>query len=482
MMYNVTIGLEVHCEVKTNSKNFSSARNTYSEYPNENVDTIDIGLPGILPVANKEAFRKSLMMALALNCKTPDIVMFDRKNYYYPDLPKGYQITQMEKPVGVDGYVMINVNGEDKKIGIHDIHLEEDTASMEHFSDYSLIDYNRAGVPLLETVTTPSIHSADEAIAFLETLKGIFLYTGVSEARTDRGQMRVDVNISLSKDDTLGTRTEMKNINSFNNVRLAIETEIKRQTEVLENGGIILQETRRFDEEKMETFPMRSKVDAVDYKYYIEPNIPPIKIDDSWIEEIKKEIPMLQFDRVEKYMNEYNLSRYDSEIIVKDKSVSDYFEETIELGCNPKSSANWITSVILGYLNKNDLKINDIYLTPKMLVELINMVDSGKISSKQSKQVFTKCLEENKAPSKVVKELGMTQITDDKTIRDIVVKVLDEHPDLIEDHRKGKNTFDFFVGQVMKATRGQANPGITASIIREEIEKRWLYVRFKRFI
>ena len=471
-MYKVTIGLEVHCEVKTNSKNFSSARNAYSEYPNENIDTVDIGLPGILPVANKEAFRKSLMMALALNCKTPDVVMFDRKNYYYPDLPKGYQITQMEKPVGIDGYVMINVNGEDKKIGIHDIHLEEDTASMEHFSDYSLLDYNRAGVPLLETVTTPCMHSVDEAIAFLEALKGIFLYTGVSDARTDRGEMRVDVNLSLSKDDTLGTRTEMKNINSFNSVRLAIETEIKRQTEVLESGGVILQETRRFDEEKMETFAMRSKVDAVDYKYYIEPNIPPIKIDDAWLDEIKKDIPMLQYDRTLKYMNEYDLSRYDSTIIVKDKSVSDYFEETIKLGCNPKSSANWITSVILGHLNKNDLKINDIYLTPKMLVELINMVDSGKISSKQSKEVFTKCLEENKEPSKVVKELGMTQITDDKTIRDIVVKVLDEHPDLIEDHRKGKNTFDFFVGQVMKATRGQANPGMTANIIREEIEKR----------
>ena len=471
-MYKVTIGLEVHCEVKTNSKNFSSARNAYSEYPNENIDTVDIGLPGILPVANKEAFRKSLMMALALNCKTPDVVMFDRKNYYYPDLPKGYQITQMEKPVGVAGHVMINVNGEDKKIGIHDIHLEEDTASMEHFSDYSLLDYNRAGVPLLETVTTPCMHSVDEAIAFLEALKGIFLYTGVSDARTDRGEMRVDVNLSLSKDDTLGTRTEMKNINSFNSVRLAIETEIKRHTEVLESGGVILQETRRFDEEKMETFAMRSKVDAVDYKYYIEPNIPPIKIDDAWLEEIKNDIPMLQYDRIEKYMNEYELSRYDSTIIVKDKSVSDYFEETIKLGCNPKSSANWITSVILGHLNKNDLKINDIYLTPKMLVELINMVDSGKISSKQSKEVFTKCLEENKEPSKVVKELGMTQITDDKTIRDIVVKVLDEHPLLIEDHRKGKNTFDFFVGQVMKATRGQANPGMTANIIREEIEKR----------
>ena len=471
-MYKVTIGLEVHCEVKTNSKNFSSARNTYSEYPNENIDTVDIGLPGILPVANKDAFRKSLMMALALNCQTPDIVMFDRKNYYYPDLPKGYQITQMEKPVGINGYVMINVNGEDIKVGIHDIHLEEDTASLDHFGNYSLIDYNRSGVPLLETVTEPCLHSADEAITFLEALKGIFLYTGVSEARTDRGQMRCDVNISLSDTDELGTKVEMKNINSFNNVRLAIEYEIKRQTEILQSGGKVLQETRRFDDEDMKTYSMRSKVDAVDYKYYIEPNIPPIKIDDSWIEEIKSEIPMLQYERVEKYMGEYELSRYDSDIIVKDKRVSDYFEETIKLGCNPKSSANWITSVILGYLNKYELNITDLFLTPSMLVELIKMVDEGKISSKQSKQVFFKCLEENKEPKAIVKELGMTQITDDKTIRDIVVKVLDERPDLIEDHRKGKNTFDYFVGQVMKATRGQANPSVTKNIILEEMEKR----------
>ena len=471
-MYKVTIGLEVHCEVKTNSKNFSSSRNTYSEYPNENIDTVDIGLPGILPVANKDAFRKSLMMALALNCKTPDIVMFDRKNYYYPDLPKGYQITQMTKPVGIDGYVMINVNGEDKKVGIHDIHLEEDTASLDHFGNYSLIDYNRSGVPLLETVTEPCLHSADEAITFLEALKGIFLYTGVSEARTDRGQMRCDVNISLSETDELGTKVEMKNINSFNNVRLAIEYEIKRQTELLQSGGKVVQETRRFDDEDLKTYPMRSKVDAVDYKYYIEPNIPPIKIDDSWIKEIKAEIPMLQYERVEKYMSEYELSRYDSDIIVKDKKVSDYFEETICLGCNPKSSANFITSIILGYLNKYELNITDLFLTPTMLVELIKMVDEGKISSKQAKQVFFKCLEENKEPKIIVKELGMTQITDDKTIRDIVVKVLDERPDLIEDHRKGKNTFDYFVGQVMKATRGQANPSVTKNIILEEMEKR----------
>ena len=471
-MYKVTIGLEVHCEVKTNSKNFSSAKNIYSEYPNENVDTVDIGLPGILPVANKEAFRKSLKMALALNCETPDIVMFDRKNYYYPDLPKGYQITQETKPVGKNGYVMINVDGKDIKIGIDNIHLEEDTASMQHFSNYSLIDYNRAGVPLLETVTTPSIHSVEEALTFLETLKGIFLYTDVSDARTDRGQFRVDVNISLSKDDTLGTRTEMKNINSFNNVKLAIESEIKRQTEVLDRGEKIIQETRRFDEETLKTYPMRSKVDAVDYKYYIEPNIPPIKIENFLIEEIKKEIPMLQFDRVNKYINEYGLSRYDSLILVHDKKVSDYFEECIKCGCNPKSASNWITTSLLGYLNKNELKISDISFTPNMLCELINMIESGKISSKQSKDVFNKCLEENKNPSKVVNELGLTQITDDKTIRDIVIKVLDQHPDLIENHRKGKNTFDFFVGQVMKETRGKANPSLTAKIINEEIEKR----------
>ena len=473
-MYKVVIGLEVHCEVKTESKNFSRSRNTYSEYPNENIDPVDIGLPGILPVANKEAFKRSLKMALALNCTTPKIVQFDRKNYYYPDLPKGYQITQETNPVGRNGYVMINVDGEDIRVDIDNIHLEEDTASLDHFGTYSLIDYNRSGVPLLETVTTPCMHSAKEAVAFLEALKGIFLYTGVSEARTDRGQMRCDVNVSLMEEDAteFGTKVEMKNINSFNNVKLAIEYEIERQTEILKSGGKVIQETRRFDDEDLKTYSMRSKVDAVDYKYYIEPNIPPIKIEDEWIEEIKSEIPMLQFERVEKYMNEYGLSRYDSEIIVKDKRVSDYYEETISLGADPKISANWITSVILGYLNKYELAITDIYLTPSMLVELIKMVEDGKISSKQSKQVFFKCLEESKEPSKIVKELGMTQITDDKTIRDIVVKVLDERPDLIEDHRKGKNTFDYFVGQVMKATRGQANPSITAKIINEEMDKR----------
>ena len=287
-MYKVVIGLEVHCELSSNSKNFSGAENSYSSYPNSNVATVDMGFPGILPVANKEAVKKALKMAMALHCETPDIITFDRKNYFYPDLPKGYQITQMNKPVGINGYVMINVDGVDKKVLIHDTHLEEDTASLDHFGTYSLIDYNRAGVPLLETVTEPCLHSAKEAVAFLEALRNMFLYCGTSEARSDQGQMRCDVNISLMEEGAteFGTKVEMKNINSFNNVKEAIEYEIKRQTEVLSSGGKIVQETRRYDDTDMCTYSMRSKVDAVDYKYFVEPNIPPIKVTEDFLEEL----------------------------------------------------------------------------------------------------------------------------------------------------------------------------------------------------
>lgn len=475
-MYRLVIGLEVHCEMDTKSKNFSSAKNSYSEYPNENVDTVDLGLPGILPVANEFAFKNSLKMALALNCETPSVVMFDRKNYYYPDLPKGYQITQDTLPVGKNGYVMININGVDKKIEIDNIHLEEDTAAMENMSDYSLIDYNRAGVPLLETVTTPCMYSIEEALTFLETLKGIFLYTGVSEARIDRGQMRCDVNVNLMDENGkyITPKVEMKGINSFNNVKLAIEAEYKRQLNCLENGkeDELIQETRRFDEETLTTYSMRMKADAVDYKYYVEPNIPPIKISDEWLDEIKSEIPMLQYDRVNKYMNELGLSRYDSEILVHDKKISDYFEKVISLKVSPKSAANWITSTIMGYLNKENKSIDEIPLTEEYLVELIKLVDEGAISSKQSKIVFEHIMTDCDSPSNLVKKLGMTQITDDKTLRDIIVKILDSHLDLIVDYKNGKNTFDYFVGQVMKETRGQANPSITAKIIKEEIEKR----------
>lgn len=473
-MYKVVIGLEVHCELKSNSKNFSSAKNSYSEMPNTNIATVDLGYPGVLPVVNKEAVKKSIKMALAMNCKIPEYLLFDRKNYFYPDLPKGYQITQLHHPIGENGYVMIHANGIDKKILIHDTHLEEDTASLDHYLDYSLIDYNRAGVPLLETVTEPCIESADEAIAFLEALRSIFLYCDASDARSDRGEMRCDVNISLMDENAteLGTRTEMKNINSFYNVREAIECEIKRQTEILESGGVILQETRRFDDKNLCTYKMRSKEDAIDYKYFIDANIPPVKIEESFIDSIKSEIPLLQFERIEKYMNEYDLSRYDATVLVKDKAVAEYFEEAVSFNTSPKSVSNWITSSILGYLNKLDDNINNIYIRPNHLVELIKMLDDGKISSKQAKEVLNKCLIDEKTPTEVVDELGIKQMDNSDELKKIVEQVFSENSSAKEMYKAGKtNIIDFLVGQVMKKTRGQANPSTTMDLIKEEIER-----------
>lgn len=482
--YKVLIGLEMHCEISnTNSKVFSSARNDYSDIPNSNIRPLDMGFPGTLPVVNKKAVEMALKASMILNCKQPEYLYFERKNYYYPDMPKNYQITQETKPapVGIYGSLTYDYKDTTKTVRINNIHLEEDAASQDHYGNFSTIDYNRAGVPLLELVTEPDMHSADEAVAFLETMRSIYQYAGISEADSRKGQVRCDVNVSImesDKDETnpnnWGTKVEIKNVNSFGGVRDAINYEIERQVELKETGKYdeMPQQTRRWDEETFTTIYMRSKVDAIDYRYFVEPNIPKFKISNSWLESIKASIPELASERKEKYMKDYNLSEYDSKVIVKDKDISDYYEETISLGADPKGAANWITSVILGHLNKTETNIKDLYLTPKMLFELMDMVSTGKISSKQSKEVMFKVLETNKDPKEIVKELGVSQISDDKTIRDIVVRVLDAHPDLIEDHRKGKNTFDFFVGQVMKETRGKANPSLTADIIREEIDKR----------
>ena len=482
--YKALIGLEMHCEIsETNTKVFSSAANTFSETPNSNIRPVDMAFPGTLPVVNKEAVKKALMASIILNCKQPEYIYFERKNYYYPDLPKGFQITQETKPapVGIYGSLKYECNGEEKEVRINNIHLEEDAASSDHYATCTTIDYNRAGVPLLELVTYPDFHSADEAVSFLETMRSIYQYAGISEADSKKGQIRCDVNVSImpkdldeSKEENWGTKVEIKNVNSFGGVRDAINYEIKRQIELKETGKYdeMEQQTRRWDEESASTIYMRSKVDAIDYKYFIEPNIPKFKLSPSWVEEIKKSIPALANERKEKYINEYGITDYDATIIVKEKCVADYYEETIRLGSNPKTASNWVTSTILGYLNKNDLSITSLYLTPKMLVDIIKMVEDGKISSKQSKEVFFKVEEDKEEPSKIVEKLGIKQLGDDNAIREIVVKVLDEHEDLIEQHRKGKNVFDFFVGQVMKATRGQANPSMTAKIIKEEIEKR----------
>lgn len=469
--YVPVIGLEVHCELKSNSKNFSSSKNGEGDV-NTNLSVIDIGYPGILPVVNKEAVRKSIMVALALNCNIPEKLIFDRKNYYYPDLPKGYQITQFANPIGTNGYVMINVDGEDKKITIQDTHLEEDTANMDHLSTYSLIDYNRAGVPLLETVTDPCINSSKEAIAYLETLRNMFLYLDVSDARADLGQIRVDVNVSLKKenDDKLGTRVEMKNINSFSTVKEAIEVEIKRQMDILESGGVIEQETRRYDEVNKTTVFMRGKSDAVDYKYYIEPNIPPIKLRKEFIDEIRSKMPILEYDRKNKYINEYGISNVDASTLTKDKKLSDYFESIISFGANPKETSNVITSFLLGYLNKNYKNISDINISSNEFSDIIKMMSSGKISNKQVKDIFTKALDENISVLDVAQSIG-TQISDKEEIRKIINNVFNENPKVIEDYKAGKNVNGFIMGLIMKKTSGKVNPGVTNMVLMEELQK-----------
>ena len=484
-MYKALIGLEMHCEIsETNSKVFSSAANNYTELANSNIRPVDMAFPGTLPVVNKEAVKKSLMASMILKCQQPEYMYFERKNYYYPDLPKGFQLTQETKPipVGIYGQLEYYCNGELKKVRINNLHLEEDAASMVHHDGYSTIDYNRAGVPLLELVTEPDLNSADEAVAFLETMRSIYQYTNISEADSKKGQIRCDVNVSImdsSKDETdpnnWGTKIEIKNVNSFGGVRDAINYEIKRQIALKEEGKYdeMEQQTRRWDEESGTTIYMRSKVDAIDYKYFVEPNLPKIKISKEWLEEIRAMIPELANERKEKYISKFGLTDYDATILVKEKKVSDYFEKTIELGADAKSASNWVTTNLLGYLNKNELTIDDIKMTPDMLVEIISLVEKKTISSKQAKEVFQEVIISGKKPSDVVNEKGMSQISDATKIKEIANEVLDENPEIIEKYKSGRtNVIDFLVGQIMKKTRGKANPELARSTMLSEIEKR----------
>lgn len=481
--YKVLIGLEMHCEIsKTNTKVFSSARNSYDDTPNTNIRPVDMAFPGTLPVVNKEAVRKALMASIILNCKQPEYIYFERKNYYYPDLPKGFQITQETKPapVGIYGELTYEVGEETKTIRVNNIHLEEDAASSTHHEDTTTINYNRAGVPLLELVTEPDFHSAEEAVSFLETMRSIYQYANISEADSKKGQIRCDVNVSImdasldEKDPkNWGTKIEIKNVNSFGGVRDAINYEIKRQIELKEDEKYdeMEQQTRRFDEESGTTIYMRSKVDAIDYKYFVEPNIPKFKLDKKWLEEIKATIPPLATERRDKYINELGVSPRDAKIIVKEKPLADYFEETVSLGANPQSAANWINSIILGHLNKMEKTIEELFLTPKMLKGLIDLVESSKISGKQAKEVLTKSLEEEKDPVKLVSELGMSQITDEGELTKIIKEVIEENPTQLESYKKNPKLFDYFVGQVMKKTRGKANPALSAKILKQELDK-----------
>ena len=468
------IGLEMHCELKSNSKVFSSARNSYSEIPNTNIAPLDMAFPGTLPVVNKKCVEDALKMSIMLNCKQPEYMFFDRKNYYYPDLPKGYQITQMTNPVGTCGKIEIEVNDQLIPVHIHDIHLEEDSASLDHFFDTSNIDYNRSGIPLLELVTEPCFHSANEAVAFLEHMRRVYQYCDISEADTKKGQIRCDVNVSIMDEDAteLGTKVEIKNVNSFGGVHDAIVYEIERQMKLKEEGRYneVEQETRRWDEETASTIRMRSKVDAIDYKYFVEPNIPKYKISKEWIEEIKGKIPRLHLERKQDYINNYGLSSYDAEILVKDKEISDYFEECLALEIDAKSASNWITTQILGYINKNSLTINDLYLNPKRLKDLIDELNKGSISTKQAKEIFLKVIEEKKEVKDFINK-DNAQISNKDELIKIIDEILANNQSQIEEYKNGRtNIFDYFVGQVIKQTRGKANPVLTKEILTEKLK------------
>ena len=475
MAYKAVIGLEFHCEMKSNTKVFSNAKNSFSKVANENVAPLDMAFPGTLPVVNKTCVKKALMMSMILNCKQPEFMEFDRKNYYYPDLPKGYQLTQFFNPVGVDGKIEINVNGTKKEVLIHDIHLEEDAASLDHYYNTSTIDYNRAGVPLLELVTEPCLHSADEALTFLEHIKSIYEYTDISECDTKKGQIRADVNVSIMDEDAteFGTKVEVKNVNSFDAIRKTINYEIKRQSELKDAGRYdeVIQETRRWDDESGTTIHMRSKADAIDYKYFTEPNIPKFRITKELLDEIRSKIPVLAHERKEKYIKEYGLSDYDAGVLTKDKKISDYFEECVSLKCDPKSACNWITTRILGELNKSEENtIDDLFIRPNMIVELVTLVNDKKISSDQAKKVFTKMLEEKLTPKEIVKKYDMEVIEDSSLIESLVNEVISENQKAIEDYHNGRtNMLDYLVGQVMKKSKGKANPVEAKSKMLERI-------------
>ena len=475
MAYKAVIGLEFHCEMKSHTKVFSDAINGYSKKANENVRLIDVAFPGTLPMVNKECVKKAIKAAIILNCKIPEYMEFDRKNYFYPDLPKGYQITQFFNPVGTNGKITIDVNGKEKEVLIHDIHLEEDAASLDHLYDTSNIDYNRAGVPLLELVTEPCFNSAEEALAFLEHMRSVYQYADISDCDTKRGQIRADVNVSIMDEGSseLGIKVEVKNVNSFDGIKKTILYEIKRQSELKDAGKYdeVIQETRRWDDETETTIHMRSKADAIDYKYFTDPNIPRFKISSELINEIKSSIPMLASERKEKYINEYGLSEYDATVLVKSKKIADYFEECVRLGCNPKSACNWITTKVLAEVNKEEeITIDDVFVKPDMIYELCKLIDDKKITNNQGKEVFAKMIEENITPQEIVKKYGMEVIEDDNLIDALVAEVISENQKAIEDYKNGRtNMLDYMVGQVMKKSRGKANPVVAKEKLLKNI-------------
>lgn len=476
MNFETIIGLEVHVELKTESKMFSPAPAHFGAEPNTNTNVIDLGYPGVLPVVNKTAVDWAMRAALALNCEITRHTKFDRKNYFYPDNPKAYQISQFDQPIGEHGWIEIEVKGEKKRIGITRLHMEEDAGKLTHTDKgYSLVDYNRQGTPLIEIVSEPDIRTADEAYAYLEKIKAIIQYTGVSDVRMEEGSLRCDANISLRPfgQEQFGTKTELKNLNSFNFVRKGIEHEQVRQEQVLLSGGIIEQETRRYDESTGKTLLMRVKEGSDDYRYFPEPDLVDIVIDDAWLERVRSEIPELPDARKARYVSELGLSSYDAMVLTLAKPISDFFEATVTAGADAKLASNWLMGEVSAYLNAEQKELSDTALTPEGLAGMIKLISDGTISSKIAKKVFKELIEKGGDANDIVKAKGLVQISDENTLREFVTAALDNNPQSIEDYKNGKDrAIGFLVGQIMKQTKGQANPPLLNKILLAEIAKR----------
>ena len=475
MHFETVIGLEVHVELKTDSKIFSPSPAHFGAEPNTNTNVIDLGYPGVLPVVNKRAVEWGMKAAIALNMTVARESKFDRKNYFYPDNPKAYQISQFDQPIGENGWIDIEVNGETKRIGITRAHLEEDAGKLTHKNGYSLVDLNRQGTPLIEIVSEPDIRTPEEAYAYLEKLRSIIQYIEVSDVKMEEGSMRCDANISIRPygQDEFGTKTELKNLNSFTFVKKGLEYEEKRQEQVILSGGVINQETRRFDETTGTTKLMRVKEGSDDYRYFPEPDIVPMIISDEWMEEVRKTIPELPDARQRRYQEELGLPAYDAHVLTLTKEMSDMFEQTVALGADPKLASNYLMVDVNAYLNKVQKELKETALTAEGLAGMIKLITDGTISSKIAKKVFAELIEHGGDAAQIVKEKGLVQVSDSGQLLAWVNEALDNNPKSIEDYKNGRDrAIGFLVGQIMKASKGQANPQMINKMLLEEIAKR----------
>ncbi len=477
MEYEAVIGLEVHVQLNTETKIFCNCSTKFGAPPNTNVCPVCMGLPGVLPVLNQEVLKKAILAGLALNCKIAEFSKFDRKHYFYPDLPKNYQISQYDLPIAINGYLDINVNGTKKRIRIRRLHMEEDAGKLIHSEiegvNYSYVDFNRTGVPLIEIVSEPDISTPQEAHLYLQLLKNRMRYIEVSDCNMEEGSLRCDANVSVRPKGSseLGVKTEVKNMNSFKAVEKALDFEIKRQIELLEAGEKIVQETRLWDSSKEITVSMRSKEEAHDYRYFPEPDLVPIVVDKKWVEELRESLPEMPDEKFERYIKEFNIPENNAEIISSEKDIALFFEQCCKLYNNYKSISNWILSEILQYLNKTQKKMSELTnLTPENFVSLIKLIDKGEITSRVAKDIVPEIIEKGLSADKIVESKGLKQVSDTSEIEKLVDEVITEETEAVEKYKKGKTTvIGYLVGQVMKKSRGKANPKIATELFKQKL-------------